>query len=39
MLVHGECIGKPELGEILKEVVLDGRGDDVDADEWMPDVF
>ena len=39
MLTHGDHIGKPELGEILRLVAVDSRGGNLDADDWMPDVY
>ena len=39
MLLHGEHVGQPALGELLREVLLDGQGGDIDADDWFPDVF
>ena len=39
MLVHGKLIGNPNLGKILAEVAVDSRGGDIDADDWMPEIY
>jgi len=28
-----------DVGELMREVVLDGRGEEIDDDAWMPDVM
>ena len=33
MLRHAD-----DVGELLREVVLDGRGEDIDDDDWLPDL-
>ena len=35
----GSSVGESSLGELLTEIALDGEGGDIDASDWMPELY